>query len=278
MISINNLSLSYGKKEVFKNLNLEISCGLYGLLGKNGAGKSSLFKIISGQIFSQNKDIKVGGFAPWKRDPRMLEKIFYLPEEFILPGITSEKFVSLNSVFYPKFDHDFFKMCMNSFEVELNSKLSGMSYGQRKKFMISFALATFSEILLLDEPTNGLDIPSKSNFRRLAASAASDDRTIIISTHQARDMEGLIDPIIILNNGRVIFNNALNEIEKNFRITRCSSLPDETDIFYFEKDLSGYTVALLEKSFCGSFYNLEFVFNMIHAKHKEINSIINGES
>lgn len=276
MLKISNLSFDYSKKKLFDDLSLEIQPGLHGLLGKNGAGKSTLLKLMSGELFPESGECLTMGFEASKRIPEMLSEIYYIPEEFDLPAMTGTQYVESYSPFYPRFSMDFFKKCAEEFEIFPGGKLSAMSYGQKKKFMISFGLATWSSILLLDEPTNGLDIPSKSQFRRLAASGASDERIILISTHQVRDMENLIDPIIIVEDGRIIFNHSMEEISENLSFQISDTEPAGIDVVYYEKILGGYLTAYSRKDPDSRAVDMEFLFNMVVSKGESINELISG--
>ena len=276
MLQVKNLYFDYSKKKLFDDLNLEVQPGLYGLLGKNGAGKSTLLKLMSGELFPGGGECITMGFEASKRIPEMLSEIYYLPEEFDLPAMTGTQYVDLYSPFYPKFSMDFFSKCADEFEIYPGGKLGAMSYGQKKKFMISFGLATWSSVLLLDEPTNGLDIPSKSQFRRLAAAGASDERTILISTHQVRDMENLIDPIIIVEEGKIIFNHSMEEITESISFRVTDSQPEGEDVIYHEKILGGYLTAYAGKDEDSRAVDLEFLFNMVVANGPSVNDIISG--
>lgn len=277
MIKIDNLSFSYGKKPLFKNMSLELGPGLYGLLGMNGAGKSTLMKIISGQLRTDKTRCSTLGYEPFKRSPEMLEQIYYLPEEFNLPSIKAEKYLSIMKEFYPGFDLEFFSKSAQEFEVDITSNFKDMSYGQKKKFMICFGLATFTKILLLDEPTNGLDIPSKSTFRKLVSSGALDGRIIVISTHQVRDMENLIDPVIIIDQGEIIFNYSMATILDNFSVEKFTELPESKEVIFHKKILGGYMVAVHEKGESGNHMDMEFLFEMAISSNKKINEVIEGE-
>ncbi|MFH2050027.1 MAG: ATP-binding cassette domain-containing protein, partial [bacterium] len=202
MIELTNLSFAYkNKAPLFDRLSLKITEGnIYGLLGKNGAGKTTLLKIICGLLFPQQGTCVVLGFAPQKRSADMLKEIYFIPEEFYTPALKINEYVLLYAPFYPNFDPQALENYIATFDLPTNEQLISLSYGQKKKFLIAFGLATNSQLLILDEPTNGLDIPSKSQFRKLLAATMDENRTIIISTHQVRDIGNLIDPIIILDN------------------------------------------------------------------------------
>lgn len=214
MITLKELSFSYSrKKEVLDRINLEVGSGhICGLLGKNGEGKTTLLNLLSGQIFPDQGSCLVLEEIPSERNARFLQQIFLLPEEISMPEVTAIEYIKMYAAFYPTFRDDICKACVESFEINLSDRLSKMSQGQRKKVAITLALAAHTPLLLMDEPTNGLDIPSKATFRRLVASLIDDNQTVIISTHQVRDLESLIDTVLILDQRQILLNKTLNEI------------------------------------------------------------------
>ncbi len=267
MITINNLSFSYGRKPLFTGLQLDVPPGnIYGLLGMNGAGKTTLLKLIAGQLFRSSGETSVLGYDPVKRHPDMLADIFYLPEEFYLPNMNTATFLKLNVPFYPKFDQAAFDRYISEFALDINQKISDYSYGQKKKFLLSFGLASNTSLLILDEPTNGLDIPSKTQFRRTVASALTEERSFIISTHQVRDMENLINPVIILHNGVIVLNESLEAVSEHVSISLEVEEPLDADVIYTEKVPGGYSV--VRKNPEGDFesaLDLETLFNAVIA-------------
>ena len=170
------------------------------------------------EITSDGK-VEVMGYNPKKREPNFLKQLYYLPEEFYLPNTSVKFYIKANAVFYPNFDYELMDIQMQKFEIPINNRLSKMSYGQKKKFLIAFALATKCKLLILDEPTNGLDIPSKSIFRKMLAGALSEDQLVLISTHQVKDVENLIDRIIILDHGQMIMNREIIDISEKYQFT-----------------------------------------------------------
>ena len=270
MIQIDNITFGYRKKaKLFDNLNLTLEFGkIYGLFGVNGAGKTTLLKQISGLLKPSSGAITVNNIDIKNRDANALENIFLVPEEFDLPSISVRKFVQLNKVFYKNFDHTLFKISMTEFELSIDKNIGAMSYGQKKKFLISFGLATQTALLLLDEPTNGLDIPSKSQFRKLMAKIASDDRCIVISTHQVRDLSTMIDHALIVNNGKIVFDHSYRTISENLTFKHVTgNVPDNT--IYTESHASGYNV-ICKSTNEESEIDLEILFNGVI---KDANSI-----
>ncbi len=275
MIQIDGISFSYrAKKPIFEQLNLKLPSGnIYGLLGKNGAGKSTLLKIISGLLFPTHGNLEVVGFRPKDRHPQFLNEIILVTEESHLPSIKIEQYLSLYSPFYPRFNRSLFDEYINEFKLPRDQKLNALSYGQKKNFLLSFGLATDCKLLILDEPTNGLDIPSKSQFRKIVANAIHEDRSFIISTHQVRDMENLIDPIIILDEGNIVFFENYESISKKISITRQAKLPDNNILVYAESYLGAYTVVTENTNMEETSMNLEILFNAVVSNKRKINEI-----
>jgi ABC-2 type transport system ATP-binding protein len=242
MISIQNLSFSYKRKPVFNGLNLRFEAGhVYGLLGKNGTGKSSLLRNIAGLLSPQNGSITVNGCTPFERLPVFLEDVFMVPEEFYLADIPVPDFIKHYAPFYPRFNGDKFNSYISVFDIPADSTLQNMSYGQKKKVLISFALATNAK-LLMDEPTNGLDIMSKSQFRKILAEALDEERCIIISTHQVKDLENLIDRITIIDDGKILFDENVEDITKKLSFRFAYNDEEIATAFYSESSLIGNVI------------------------------------
>ncbi|HXB45840.1 MAG TPA: ABC transporter ATP-binding protein [Puia sp.] len=268
MIQITNLSFGYNRKKLlYKNLNLTLEPGsIYGLLGKNGAGKSTLLKNLIGLLFPTGGTISVNGFMPKKRLPSFLETIYLIPEEVYVPSLTIHQYENLFSPFYPGFDKEKFFNYLDQLDVKEQGKLNTLSFGQQKKFIISFALACNTKVLLLDEPTNGLDIPSKIRFRKLISSVFNEDRMIFISTHQIRDLDNLIDRVIIVDNGELLLHASIADISEKLCFKTVTEVDDRSKVFYSEQSLKGFSVVIenLEKE--DSKVNLEHLFNAVTEK------------
>lgn len=277
MIQIENLSYSYGygpQRPIFDRLDLSLLPGnIYGLLGKNGAGKSTLMKIMAGLLFPKTGTLNVVGFHPKDRFPAFLREVYLITEEFNLPPLHIKEFVRLYSPFYPRFNHELLKEYLLEFNLPEDQKLTDMSYGQKKKFLLSFGLATDCKLLILDEPTNGLDIPSKSQFRKIVASAIHEERSFVISTHQVRDMENLIDPIIILDEGEIVFFQDYEQVSRKLSISRQTNLPDKDTLVYYESSLGGYTVVKENTGAEQTRMNLEILFNAVVSNKEKIKEV-----
>lgn len=269
MIQINNISFSYGSHQVFNDVSLNLSQGkIYGLLGQNGVGKSTLLKILSGLLNLKKGECSVNGEVPFKRNPSFLEEIYYLPEDFVGPDISILRYAKETGKFYPKFSLDKFMDICKQFDVDVNRKFTKLSFGQQKKGIIALALALNTKVLLMDEPSNGLDIPSKIHLRRIISENATDEQLIIISTHQVRDLENLIDPIIILDNDGVILNNSLYEISNKLQFSIEPARVN--DALYCELAYNGFSTVALNNNGVETEVDLEALFNCTIAHKEEI--------
>lgn len=272
MITIKDLTFYYNKKRpIFDNVSFDMKSGIYGLLGENGVGKTTLLHMISGLRFPKRGSCKVDNYETCYRNPNMLQKLFFLPEEYQAPTLSVDNFVKLNASFYPNFSEEQFRKYLSEFHVESDRKMTDLSFGQKKKAFIAYALALNTPITLLDEPTNGLDIPSKSQFRKIISSAFSDDKIILISTHQVRDLESLIDPIIILDRNQVLLNNSVEEITRKLKFTHSMTVPQE--YLYCEQTMQGYMSVSFNTNGDESTLNIEALFNAVvtnKAKFREL--------
>jgi len=244
MLQLRNISFGYRKdKNLFDKLNLQLHPGfICGLLGKNGAGKTTLLNIITGLRFANSGEVLFNGLNAKNRDYKYLSNYFLVPEEISLPAVTTTAFLKTYSPFYPKFSEEAFFDYFHKFNVPKGILLTKMSLGEKKKFFLSFGLATNTEVLLMDEPTNGLDIPSKSLFRKIMAAAITDERLFVISTHQVKDIEGILDQIIVLENGTIAFDATVDEITNHLTFKKISTLPLDEAVIYKEETLGGYNV------------------------------------
>ncbi|MFI5451213.1 ATP-binding cassette domain-containing protein [Pedobacter sp. UC225_61] len=275
MIKINNLNFGYRKNQLlFKNMSMQLSTGhIYGLLGKNGAGKSTLLKNIAGLVYADSGSMDVMGYDPSKRQPALLAEICFIPEEFYLPSIKIDAYVKANAGFYPNFDHPYFTALLGEFDIPVAQKLIDMSYGQKKKVIIAFGLATQAKLVIMDEPTNGLDIPSKAQFRKIMASALTDDRCIIISTHQVRDLDNLIDTVIMLDENKVALKASVDEITDKLCFKRVKEIDDK--VIYAEPSLAGYNAVVQNFHQEDSKLDLELLFNAVLAEKNKLKPIFN---
>ena len=268
MIEIKDLAFSYGKTPVLKSITTTLEEGrIYGLLGENGVGKTTLLTLLCGLKRVASGSIVTDGENPFDRTPSLLQNQFYLPDEVLPVSMQAERFAKDRGQFWPKYDHSKFLEIMKEFENDPAKKMNQMSAGQLKKTYISLALACGCKYIFMDEPTNGLDIPSKTQFRSAIMKYTSDDSTIVISTHQVRDLENIIDPIIILDRQDVLLNATVEEITNKLFFDYGTELHPES--LYSEQLPGGFIQVYPNTTGEDSKINVEALFNAVH-KNKEL--------
>ena len=268
MISIENLGFSYGENIVLKDITMKLEDGrIYGLLGENGVGKTTLLTLLSGLKKPKTGKIEIDEQFPFDRKPSLLSEIYYLSDEVSEANMTAMNYANNYGKFWSDFSLGKFVGVMGEFEIRPGQKMNQMSAGQLKKTHIAFALACNTKYLFLDEPTNGLDIPSKSQFRKALLKYTREDSTVLISTHQVRDLENIIDPIIILDRQQVLVNASLQEISEKLYFDYGNEPKDGA--LYCEMVPGGNIQVLLNAEGEESKVNIEALFNTVH-KHKEL--------
>ena len=268
MIEIKDLAFSYGKTPILKSITTTLEEGrIYGLLGENGVGKTTLLTLLCGLKKVCSGSITTDGENPFDRTPTLLQNQFYLPDEVLPVAMKAECFAKERGAFWPDYDHSKFLEIMKEFENDPAKKMNQMSAGQLKKTYISLALACGCKYIFMDEPTNGLDIPSKTQFRSAIMKYTSDDSTIVISTHQVRDLENIIDPIIILDRQDVLLNDSVEEITSKLYFDYGTQLHPES--LYSEQLPGGFIQVYPNTTGEDSKINVEALFNAVH-KNKEL--------
>ena len=278
MLKINDLSFSYNGKscKVFSDFSLSFEKGaVYGLLGKNGTGKSTLLYLITGLLHPQQGSVLYKGEEVRRRLPSTLSDMFIVPEEFELPSMTMKQYVKLNAPFYPNFSEEQLTQNLALFDFDENVRLGDLSMGQKKKVYMSFALAANTSLLVMDEPTNGLDIPSKSEFRRLIASNMTDEKTIIISTHQVRDIDSLLDHIVIIDQSSVLLNASNADICRRLLFTELPMSEPTDGALFVQPSVAGNSAILLNEYDEESRMNLELLFNGVLAEREKFTQVFN---
>ncbi|MBR3895647.1 MAG: ABC transporter ATP-binding protein [Bacteroidaceae bacterium] len=273
MMEIKNVSFGYNRKQtVFDDFSLTLGEGsVYGLLGRNGTGKSTLLYLMTGLLRPRQGEVLYQGVNVFLRRPETLSQMFIVPEEFNLPKVSLKQFVSLNRPFYPRFSDELLSSCLRDFDMNEDIHLGELSMGQKKKAYMCFALATNTQLLVMDEPSNGLDIPSKSQFRRVVASGMAEDKAVIISTHQVRDIDSLLDHVVIIDGSRTLLNQSVSDICSHLCFTELSSGELTGDELFTQPSVHGQSVILPNR--LGeeeSTLNLELLFNATLAHPEKI--------
>jgi ABC-2 type transport system ATP-binding protein len=268
MITIKDLGFAYRETSVLKNINMTLEEGhIYGLLGENGVGKTTLLTLLCGLKKPQMGTIETDGHNPYKREPSLLSDQYYLSDEVAPVNMKAIDYAGNYGKFWERFDLNRFVEIMEIFENNPLQKMNKMSFGQLKKTYIAFALACNTKYLFMDEPTNGLDIPSKAQFRKAVMKYTREDSIILISTHQVRDLENIIDPIIILDRQDVLLNATIEKITDKLYFDYASEKGD--DALYSEMTPGGSIQVKLNQTGEESKVNIEALFNTVH-QHKEL--------
>ena len=274
MIDIRDLTFGYRNGiDIFDNFSLQIEePGIYGILGKNGTGKSTLLYLIMGLLFPSSGQVRIDGAAPDRRAPETMENMFIVPEEYNLPAIPLKKYIQALRPFYPRWSDEILHHTLDSFQMSADTHLGALSMGQKKKIYMSIALAANTRLLLMDEPTNGLDIPSKSQFRKAVSGSMDEGKTILISTHQVRDVELLLDHITIIDQSNLLLNAPMAKIGQRLQFvdTSIQNLPD--DCIYKEQSLQGYAAIAPNHGDDESPVRLELLFNAVLTDAQAIRS------
>lgn len=278
MLEIKDLSYSYGwgNEPVYTDFNLSFNeGGIYGLLGKNGTGKTTLLYLISGLLHPYKGEVLYHGNNTFQRKVETLQQLFIVPEEFLLPDIPLKSYIRINSVFYPTFSMETLRKSLIDFELDEDIHLGELSMGQKKKAFMSFALATNTPLLLMDEPTNGLDIPSKSQFRKVIASNMDDNKIILISTHQVRDIDTLLDHVTIIDGSDILLNNSVTDITAKLAFDEVEADYRPEGTLFAQPSYRGSSIVRPNTDGIETPLNLELLFNATLAERERIKEIFN---
>lgn len=267
MLEIKNISYGYVKGfDVLRDFSLSLQDGgVYGLLGKNGTGKSTLLYLIMGLLRPRTGEILFNGKNPHLRLPETMSQMFIVPEEYDLPRISLQKYISSIRPFYPQFSDETLKSCLEGFDMTTDVNLGALSMGQKKKIYMCVALATNTRLLVMDEPTNGLDIPSKSQFRRVVSMGMTDEKTILISTHQVRDVELLLDHVVMIDRNKQLLNCPMTRISERLTFRQMFEQDVPADALFVERGIGSCDVIAPRHAELDAEtpVNLELLFNAL---------------
>ncbi|MGJ7030771.1 ABC transporter ATP-binding protein [Niabella hirudinis] len=272
MIALKEISFTYKKASVLKGVTEVFNRGqIYGLLGDNGVGKTTLLKLMSGLLFPAAGTITIQGAAPQCRRPSFLRSVFFVPDNTFFPGISIPQYVEGYAPFYPQFSKKQFIRCLTAFNIGYDNDIEALSFGQKKKLLLSFALAANTPYLFLDEPTNGLDIPSKAAFKELLSGYIDDTKLVIISTHQINDVNNLLDHVSILHNGQFVFSQSVEAISQQLLFGNETAA--DAEILFAEDTFRGRTTLTGNNSGYPSGVDLEMLYKAVMANEEKINQL-----
>ena len=282
IMQVERIAFNYGwrqQKSVFSDFSLSLERGkVYGLLGLNGAGKSTLIYLMAGLLTPKSGRVTIDGCNVRDRLPLTLGNLFVVPEEFELPRMSLKEYATLNGALYPRFSYEDMLRNLEIFDINPEIKsLSSLSMGQKKKVLMSFAFATHTDLMLMDEPTNGLDIPGKSQFRRLVAREMSDNRTIVISTHQVRDIDRCIEHVVIIDHSKVLLDESVASITSKLQFVENATAAEAKSAIYSQPSVTGYSIVAPSNGGDETEINLETLFNATLGNRDKITEIFNAK-
>ena len=282
IMQVERIAFNYGwrqQKSVFSDFSLSLERGkVYGLLGLNGAGKSTLIYLMAGLLTPKSGRVTIDGCNVRDRLPSTLGNLFVVPEEFELPRMSLKEYATLNGALYPRFSYEDMLHNLEIFDINPEIKsLSSLSMGQKKKVLMSFAFATHTDLMLMDEPTNGLDIPGKSQFRRLVAREMSDNRTIVISTHQVRDIDNCIEHVVIIDHSKVLLDESVASITSKLQFVENATAAEAKSAIYSQPSVTGYSIVAPSNGGDETEINLETLFNATLGNRDKITEIFNAK-
>lgn len=277
MIRIDNISFAYSGRRVINDLSLQLRPGeVSGLLGLNGEGKTTLMKLMAGLIRPGYGMVSTLADNPALRHAETLADIYFFPEVLRPMPMSLRTLARQVSHFYPRFSYETLGRLLQYFDVDDDVLLTRLSMGQLKKAYTCLAFACNTRLLLLDEPTNGLDIPSKMQWRRVVAEQMGDERSILISSHQVRDIENMLDRVLILSKGRIIFNNTVGEIGEKLDFAEVDQNEAGEGVIYSVPTVKGHKIIRPQMvEGCESRVDLEMLFSAVLSNETDINNAIN---
>ncbi|MBR3937463.1 MAG: ATP-binding cassette domain-containing protein [Bacteroidaceae bacterium] len=276
MIEVKDFSIGFFKRELMgpdsepewltlKNLYLQIRPGhVYGLIGRNGQGKTTLLNCITGLLRPKKKEagvVYIDGFPVNASNPNILSKFFYVTDTIASLHLRSDIYADTLFHFYPHFNKEKFTECMELFQIDTKQFIDEISLGQRKMTFLSYAFASGVPYLIMDEPTNGLDITSRSVFRKLVASYMDQDKAIVISTHHINEISTLLDHIFILNDKHIVFDHSVMETGCALSFVESDNMTD--DALYSMSSAYGKRIILPNTNNSDSEIDYELLFEAV---------------
>ena len=234
-IEISNVTVRYGHVTAASDVTLTVARGsVYALLGRNGAGKSSLVRCLLGQRKPDAGTIRAFGEDTWTRRASLMQRIGVVSEEADAPPeMTVAQIARFCSRLYARWDQKEVDERLQRFEVPATSKFGTLSKGQKKQALLALALATSPDLLVLDDPTLGLDVVArKSLFEEVIAELADRGITVFLTTHDLAGIETLADRVAIMKNGTLVVEEELDALKARFRRIRFAAQPDAVSETY----------------------------------------------
>jgi ABC-2 type transport system ATP-binding protein len=223
VVRATEVTVRYGRRVAVDHVSLNVAPGaVYALLGRNGAGKSSLVRCLLGQLRPDHGSVQLFGSDAWRERAKLMLRTGVVSEEADAPpDIRINALASFHARLYPQWQQQAFDDRLSRFGIAATGRFGDLSKGQKKQVALALALATSPELLILDDPTLGLDVVArKSLFEEVIADLADRGITILITTHDLASIESIADRVGILNDGRLVLDEDAETLKARFRRVR----------------------------------------------------------
>lgn len=227
-IAVKNVSVRYGRRRAVEDVSLEVAPStVYALLGRNGAGKSSLVRCILGQLRPTGGHVALFGEDVWRQRARLMERIGVVPEDpDAPPAMRVGELAHFTARLYSRWQQNAFDERIRRFEITPETRFNDLSKGQKKQVSLALALATAPDLVILDDPTLGLDVVAKKSlFEEVIADMADRGITVILTTHDLAPVEAIADRVGILREGRLVLDEDVEKLKARFRRIRFAAQP-----------------------------------------------------
>jgi len=225
-VEVKNLGKKFGSVVAIVDVSFEVEDGIFVLIGPNGAGKTTTLRCLSGEIAPDMGEIKVFG----KKVEEVKEKIAVLREDRrVFSNMKVKDYEELYSLIYPKWNPILFRRLVLHFNIPGDQPVEKFSAGMKTLFLLSLVISSGAELLLLDEPTQGLDPMKKEEVMKILREAG-EERVLIVASHHLEEIEMLADNFAIINEGKVVYRDNLDNAKEKHRIIQASELTEEDEI------------------------------------------------
>ena len=227
-VRVGEVSVRYGKRTAVDTVTIDVRRGsVYALLGRNGAGKSSLVRCILGLQRPTRGTISILGDDAWAKRESLMDRVGVVPEDVDAPPeMRVREIAAFSSRLYSRWQQSMADERLSRFAIDPNARFGTLSKGQKKQVLLAFALAMSPEVLVLDDPTLGLDVVArKSLFDEVIAELADRGITVLVTTHDLAGIEGLADRVGILRDGKLVLDEEMESLKARFRRVRLAAPP-----------------------------------------------------
>jgi len=218
MISVSNLTKTFGDFKALDNLSLNVKKGsVYGLIGPNGAGKTTAIKHITGVYMQDSGEVLISGEHIFENIP-LKSKLIYIPDDlYFFPAYTIKSMAKFYKDIYPTWNEERFEKLKAVFNMDINRRISRLSKGMQKQVAFWLGISTMPDVMILDEPVDGLDpVMRRRVWSLIMQDVADRDTTVLISSHNLRELEDVCDHVGVLHDGKVVIEKGIDEVKSDF--------------------------------------------------------------